>query len=166
LTHQLYMYSDPWYDAAASVFIASSVVVGSSALLTKTAKALVGETLPVDVVDYLIFKLEEDVMINSVHDVKTEVARNPNPIECCAELTVEHGFCQVLGVDTVRFKAEIEFNAEAITRKTMNLYEIPSPESAQLLEVPPQPFSRQSLLHLNHSYPPLLVVPVAIETRF
>ncbi len=109
---QMYMYGDPWYDAAASVFIASTVILGSSALLVKTAKALVGETLPVHTVDYVIYRLEQDPVVYSVHDVKTEV----------------------LGVDTVRFKAEIEFNAEAITRKLMNLHELPSPESAKLLD--------------------------------
>mmetsp|Transcript_9368 Transcript_9368/g.18218 ORF Transcript_9368/g.18218 Transcript_9368/m.18218 type:complete len:139 (-) Transcript_9368:301-717(-) len=81
-------------------------------ILTKNAKALVGETLPVSTVEKLVFMLEEDDVINSVHDVKTEV----------------------LGVDTVRFKAEIEFNAEAITRKIKNLHEVPGPESAKLLQ--------------------------------
>eukprot|EP00465_Bigelowiella_longifila_P010130 CAMPEP_0185255232 /NCGR_PEP_ID=MMETSP1359-20130426/4220_1 /TAXON_ID=552665 /ORGANISM="Bigelowiella longifila, Strain CCMP242" /LENGTH=233 /DNA_ID=CAMNT_0027838945 /DNA_START=165 /DNA_END=866 /DNA_ORIENTATION=+ len=109
---QYWITGDPIYDSIASVIMATSVVAGSSLLLTKNTRALVGETLPVEFVEYLIFTLEEDDIVNSVHDVKTEV----------------------LGLDTVRFKAEIEFNAEAITRKIKNLYNIPSPESAQLLE--------------------------------
>mmetsp|Transcript_27336 Transcript_27336/g.66478 ORF Transcript_27336/g.66478 Transcript_27336/m.66478 type:complete len:554 (-) Transcript_27336:229-1890(-) len=109
---QYWLTGETIYDSYASVFMASTVVLGSALLLSKNAKALVGETLPVEDVEYLIFKLEEDDVVDSVHDVKTEV----------------------LGLDTVRFKAEIEFNAEAITRKIMNLYEIPSDESKQLFD--------------------------------
>jgi len=109
---EYWLTGDPIYDSVASVVMAASVVTGSTLMLAKNAKALVGETLPVEETEFLVFKLEEDDVVNSVHDVKTEV----------------------LGLDTVRFKAEIEFNAEAITRKIKNLYKIPSPESALLLQ--------------------------------
>ncbi|GAB5372054.1 hypothetical protein AAMO2058_001632800 [Amorphochlora amoebiformis] len=103
---------DGWYDAVASVFIASTVVAGSGVMLSKNSKVLVGETLPMKEVELLVFMIEGEETVASIHDVKTEV----------------------LGVDTVRFKAEIEFNAEAITRKIKNLHSIPSPESKQLLD--------------------------------
>jgi hypothetical protein len=69
----------------------------SSCLLGKSQTALVGRTLPVETVTKILAMLESQSIVVAVHDVKTEVA----------------------GAETVRFKAEIEFNAEQITKNRL-----------------------------------------------
>ena len=79
-------------------------------LLGWSSTSLLGATLPVERVTKVIEMLQNDPIVVDVFDVKT----------------------QVLGTDTVRFKAEIHYNAEMITKKRRSLHHLPS-EEAQLL---------------------------------
>lgn len=81
------------FDVGASLLMASSVGAVSFFLLQRSGSALLGRTLPISRVMPIVERLEERRTITAVYDVKTEV----------------------LGTDTVRFKAEVLFNAEAIT---------------------------------------------------
>lgn len=81
------------FDVGSSLLMASSVGMVSFFLLQRSGAALLGRTLPISRVIPIVERLEERRTITSVYDVKT----------------------QVLGTDTVRFKAEVLFNAEAIT---------------------------------------------------
>jgi len=85
------------WDIAASSLMAISVLAVSTKLLVQSQAALVGRTLPVSTVTPILLLLEGHSSVVAVHDVKTEVA----------------------GAETVRFKAEIEFNAEELTKKRL-----------------------------------------------
>jgi len=78
------------FDIGASLIMAASVGGVSFFLLRRSGAALLGRTLPMNRVVHLVEHLEERATISGVYDVKTEV----------------------LGTDTVRFKAEVQFNAE------------------------------------------------------
>lgn len=95
------VYQTGVFDTMGSVFMASSLLSISSWLYLKNQRLLIGRTLPPTVVDKIIFDLECEDTITAVHDVKTEI----------------------LGTDTVRFKAEVEWNAEAICRRQHHLSE-------------------------------------------
>lgn len=99
------------WDLAASYIMASSVIYVSGSLLVKSQTALVGRTLPLSTVTRILGLLESNSVVVAVHDVKTEVS----------------------GMETVRFKAEIEFNAEEITKRRLGL-RIPSIYSDTLNE--------------------------------
>ncbi|CAE7199159.1 Slc30a9 [Symbiodinium sp. CCMP2592] len=86
-------------DVVASICMASIVSGVSVFLLQKSGNALLGETLPRWRVKALIDKLEAHVAVVNVYDVKTEL----------------------VGVDTVRFKAEVQFNPQAITERILQL---------------------------------------------
>jgi len=118
-----------WYletvvvDIAASIVMASSVGAVSAFLLHRSGEALLGRTLPMPRVELIVEKLEERATIFAVYDVKTEV----------------------VGTDTVRFKAEVHFNSEAITEcilrigsapKRLHLYETSSQQSADHQAIP------------------------------
>ncbi|EER01938.1 conserved hypothetical protein [Perkinsus marinus ATCC 50983] len=60
---------------------------------------LLGATLPSDEVEMVIRSLEADPVVVGVYDVKTEL----------------------VGTTTARFKAEVEFNAEAVTRRRLKI---------------------------------------------
>lgn len=82
------------YDVCASGLMASLVGVVSCQLLSKSSGALLGNTLPLVRVQHIVRQLEARPGIESLFDVKTEV----------------------IGTSTVRFKAEVQFNPEAITQ--------------------------------------------------
>eukprot|EP00755_Sulcionema_specki_P022445 Sspe_Gene.76528::Locus_47820_Transcript_2_2_Confidence_0.750_Length_1789::g.76528::m.76528/K14696/SLC30A9, ZNT9; solute carrier family 30 (zinc transporter), member 9 len=96
-------------DAAASVLMAGIVTGTASFLLGRTGSALLGQTIPVDRVTSVISMLEEDEVVEDVYDVKTQVFGN-----------------------TARFKAEVHFNAEAVTRKRLQLENVSSKQAQQL----------------------------------
>eukprot|EP01061_Rhynchopus_euleeides_P000821 TRINITY_DN10599_c0_g1_i2.p1 TRINITY_DN10599_c0_g1~~TRINITY_DN10599_c0_g1_i2.p1 ORF type:complete len:516 (+),score=228.49 TRINITY_DN10599_c0_g1_i2:188-1549(+) len=81
-------------------------------LLGKSSTSLLGATLPVERVTQVIELLQKDDIVVEVFDVKT----------------------QVLGSDTVRFKAELHYNAEAITKRRRDLHELPSQEAQELYD--------------------------------
>lgn len=84
-------------DVVASIVMASIVSCVSVFLLGKSGNALLGQTLPTWRVKSLIETLEAHAAVVNVYDVKTEL----------------------VGVDTVRFKAEVQFNTQAITERMM-----------------------------------------------
>lgn len=86
-------------DVVASICMASIVSGVSVFLLQKSGNALLGETLPRWRVKALIDKLEAHVAVVNIYDVKTEL----------------------VGVDTVRFKAEVQFNPQVITERILQL---------------------------------------------
>jgi len=86
-------------DVVASICMATIVSGVSVFLLQKSGNALLGETLPRWRVKALIDKLEAHVAVVNVYDVKTEL----------------------VGVDTVRFKAEVQFNPQSITERILRL---------------------------------------------
>jgi hypothetical protein len=92
-------YETALFDVGASVIMASSVGVVSGFLLQRSGAALLGRTLPMNRVIQLVEHLEERPTIAGIYDVKTEV----------------------LGTDTVRFKAEVQFNAEEITESILGI---------------------------------------------
>jgi len=100
------------FDKLSGMAIASLVGSGSLFLLHKNEEQLVGCTLPIEVVVHLTHLLLADEVVTSVHDIKTEV----------------------YGTRAVRYKAEIHFNAEAITRRYTRLHTVPSPEAQQYVD--------------------------------
>lgn len=93
-----WFYQNPMFDLGASLCMASSVGVVSVFLLNRTGRALLGKTLPAPRVVQIVDKLENWHTIVAVYDVKTEV----------------------IGTDTVRFKAEVQFNSDTITTSLLN----------------------------------------------
>eukprot|EP00996_Jenningsia_fusiforme_P006342 NODE_764_length_1921_cov_31.037393_g708_i0.p1 GENE.NODE_764_length_1921_cov_31.037393_g708_i0~~NODE_764_length_1921_cov_31.037393_g708_i0.p1 ORF type:complete len:357 (-),score=56.62 NODE_764_length_1921_cov_31.037393_g708_i0:127-1197(-) len=87
------------YDASASMLIASSVASASLFIMHKNSARLVGTTLPLHLALKITSSLQEDACVLAIYDVKTEV----------------------YGVTSARYKAEVEFNPEWITRKYMRM---------------------------------------------
>lgn len=94
-----------WYlqsgypDMAASMIMAAMVCGVSSFLLRKSGNALLGQTLPGWRVKELVLQMEGHAAVVNVFDVKTEM----------------------VGTDTVRFKAEVQFNPQAITARILQV---------------------------------------------
>jgi len=92
-----------WYlqsavpDIAASLLMASMICGVSGFLLRKSGTALLGQTLPGWRTKALVSRLEAHAAVVGVYDVKTEM----------------------VGTDTVRFKAEVQFNPQAITERVL-----------------------------------------------
>ncbi|CAB4024131.1 Zinc transporter 9, partial [Paramuricea clavata] len=76
-------------------------------LIRRNANFLVGRSIPEDRLKQIMDVLEQDIMVRSIHDVKATE----------------------LGADTVRFKAEINFDGREITRRHLS-----RKETAQLLK--------------------------------
>ena len=99
-----YLYGSIAYDLAASALMALSVVCTSGFLLSRSQAALVGQTLPISAVQRITTLLESHPSVVSVYDVKSEL----------------------IGPETVRFKAEVEFNAEEISKRRLRLASDPT----------------------------------------
>jgi len=80
-------------DIGASAFMALTVGGVSIFLLGRSGELLLGQTLPIGRVESIVKLMETRHAIVAVFDVKTIV----------------------IGTDTVRFKAEVQFNPEAVT---------------------------------------------------
>lgn len=87
------------FDVGASLIMASSVGAVAGFLMQRSGSALLGRTLPTTRMLNIVERLQERPTVEAVYDVKTEV----------------------LGTDTVRFKAEVQFNAEAITESILGI---------------------------------------------
>eukprot|EP00747_Dinoflagellata_sp_TGD_P080555 gnl/TRDRNA2_/TRDRNA2_160944_c0_seq1.p1 gnl/TRDRNA2_/TRDRNA2_160944_c0~~gnl/TRDRNA2_/TRDRNA2_160944_c0_seq1.p1 ORF type:complete len:348 (-),score=74.49 gnl/TRDRNA2_/TRDRNA2_160944_c0_seq1:73-963(-) len=94
-----------WYlqtilcDLTASLVMSSMVGIVSVFLLRRSGDLLLGKTLPQRRVEHLVICLEDRPAIVNVYDVKTEV----------------------IGTDTVRFKAEVQFNSQALTERLLGM---------------------------------------------
>lgn len=86
-------------DICASIVMASSLGFICVFLLQRSGAALLGRTLPMARIEQIVEKLEERPTVTAVYDVKTEV----------------------LGTETVRFKAEVCFNPVGITRHILGV---------------------------------------------
>lgn len=84
-------------DLAGSLVMASIVCGVSLFLMRKSGNALLGQTLPSWRVHALVSLLEAHPSVVNLYDVKTEM----------------------LGIDTVRFKAEVQFNPQAVTARIL-----------------------------------------------
>uniref|UniRef100_A0A7S1PNS3 Cation efflux protein transmembrane domain-containing protein n=1 Tax=Alexandrium catenella TaxID=2925 RepID=A0A7S1PNS3_ALECA len=109
-----------WYlesgvpDVAASIVMASMVCVAGGFLLRKSGNALLGQTLPGWRVKALITRLEAHAAVVNVYDVKTEM----------------------VGTDTVRFKAEVQFNPQAISEHILRAGSFQAAEAPSRLASP------------------------------
>mmetsp|Transcript_51334 Transcript_51334/g.142065 ORF Transcript_51334/g.142065 Transcript_51334/m.142065 type:complete len:352 (+) Transcript_51334:1-1056(+) len=92
-----------WYfqsgvpDVVGSIVMASLVCGVATFLMRKSGNALLGETLPSWRVQALVGKLEAHPSVVNIYDVKTEM----------------------VGTDTVRFKAEVQFHPRVITERVL-----------------------------------------------
>ena len=93
-----FYFHNPFFDIMASGLMSVSIIAVSGFLLTRSQSALLGMTLPIGIVRNLTSIIENQPTIVAVYDVKSEV----------------------IGTETMRFKAEIEFNAEAISKNRLN----------------------------------------------
>lgn len=86
-------------DVAASMVMASMICGLSTFLLRNSGTALLGNTLPDARVEDLVSLIEAHAAVVCVYDVKTEL----------------------VGTDTVCFKAEVQFNPQTITERILNV---------------------------------------------
>lgn len=93
-----YYFESGMWDMGASLIMATAVGGAAKFLLGRSGDLLMHSTLPAQRVERLVDKLEALPAIVALYDVKT----------------------QVIGTDTVRFKAEVQFNPEAITAELMD----------------------------------------------
>ncbi|EDV24370.1 uncharacterized protein TRIADDRAFT_25311 [Trichoplax adhaerens] len=89
---------NPLYDAAGSIAVGGMLGVMALFLIQRNGDALVGRSIPYNRLRQIVELIENDVMIRSIHDVKATE----------------------LGADTVRFKAEINFDGREVTRSYAN----------------------------------------------
>lgn len=86
------------FDAIGSISIGALLGFVAVFLIQRNADSLVGRTIHPDRLRQIINVLENDIMVRSIHDVKATE----------------------MGADTVRFKAEINFDGREITRVHLN----------------------------------------------
>ena len=103
---------NPYYDLGASAVMAASVILVSFFLLGRSQSALVGRTLSINTVKRIVNMIESRPTVIGIYDIKTEC----------------------LGPDTVRFKAEVEFNAEALSKQRLNLHELNQSKLLQTMQ--------------------------------
>jgi len=86
------------YDAIGSITIGGLLGMVAVFLIRRNANALVGKSIPPEELKRILTVVENDIMVRSIHDVKaTEI-----------------------GADTIRFKAEINFDGRELTRAHIN----------------------------------------------
>ncbi|XP_046852744.1 zinc transporter 9-like [Xenia sp. Carnegie-2017] len=90
------------FDAVGSIAIGGLLGIVAIFLISRNADFLVGRSIPEERIQRITDILEEDIMVRSIHDVKATE----------------------LGADTVRFKAEINFDGREITRRHLNRKDI------------------------------------------
>lgn len=86
------------FDAIGSITIGGLLGFVAVFLIQRNADSLVGRSIDPDRLRKIINVLENDIMIRSIHDVKATD----------------------MGIDTIRFKAEINFDGREITRVHLN----------------------------------------------
>lgn len=88
-------FNNPVYDCCGSIAIGALLFVAAGSIIHSNALHLVGRSLPKHTTDSIIANIQCDPVVKFLHDVKATS----------------------MGVDKSRFKAEIEFNGEAIALK-------------------------------------------------
>lgn len=91
------------YDALGSIAIGGLLGTVAMFLIRRNADFLVGRSIPEERLKQIIDVLEQDIMVRSIHDVKATE----------------------MGADTVRFKAEINFDGREITRRHLSRKDLP-----------------------------------------
>jgi len=86
------------FDAVGSISIGALLGFVAIFLIQRNADSLVGRTIDPDRLRRIINVLENDIMVRSIHDVKATD----------------------MGIDTIRFKAEINFDGREIARVHLN----------------------------------------------
>ncbi|XP_057294314.1 proton-coupled zinc antiporter SLC30A9, mitochondrial-like [Hydractinia symbiolongicarpus] len=86
------------FDAVGSISIGALLGIVAVFLIQRNADSLVGRSIHPDRLRQIINVLENDIMIRSLHDVKATD----------------------MGADTVRFKAEVNFDGRELTRVHLN----------------------------------------------
>lgn len=86
------------YDAIGSIGIGGLLGVVALFLIRRNSSALVGQSIPREDLKEIIDLLESDVMIRSIHDIKATD----------------------MGADTVRFKAEVNFDGREVAKAHVN----------------------------------------------
>jgi len=89
---------NPVFDAIGSISIGALLGFVAVFLIQKNADLLLGRSIHPDRLRQIILSLENDIMVRSIHDVKATE----------------------MGADTVRFKAEINFDGRELTRVHLN----------------------------------------------
>jgi len=89
---------NPIWDAVGSLLIALLLGVVAIFLVVKNRKALLGQTVNPEMQNKVIQVLESDPAIESIHDVKATV----------------------MGADSFRFKAEVDFDGKAIAQRWLS----------------------------------------------
>ncbi|XP_031553608.1 zinc transporter 9-like [Actinia tenebrosa] len=84
----------PVYDAIGSLMIGGLLGTVAFFLISRNADFLIGRSMPPARLKQIIEVLESDIIVRSIHDVKATE----------------------MGADTVRFKAEVNFDGREITR--------------------------------------------------
>jgi len=128
-------------DVAASMVMASMICGLGTFLLRKSGTALLGNTLPDARVEDLVSLIEAHAAVVSVYDVKTEL----------------------IGTDTVRFKAEVQFNPQTITERILDVGgNLEDAADCSSKGIPPHALDARRVLaeqmqntlpHLQHSAP-------------
>ena len=93
---------NPIWDAIGSILIAILLGVVAIFLVIKNRKALLGQTVNSALQQEIIDMLEADPAIESIHDVKATI----------------------MGADSLRFKAEIDFDGKAIAERWLSSQDI------------------------------------------
>lgn len=95
-------FQSPIYDAAGSLMIGSLLGVVASFIVYTNSTALIGKSIPESTLKNINLKLESDVMIRAIHDVKATD----------------------LGNDIVRYKAEVDIDGRQLTRHYLDTIDL------------------------------------------
>ncbi|XP_077984102.1 proton-coupled zinc antiporter SLC30A9, mitochondrial-like [Glandiceps talaboti] len=93
---------NPVYDSVGSIAVGGILSVVATFLIYSNAEVLLGRAIPDDAVRKISEVLENDVMVRGVHDIKATD----------------------MGVNTVRFKAEVDFDGREITKSYMDTQDL------------------------------------------
>eukprot|EP01134_Creolimax_fragrantissima_P003360 CFRG3360T1 len=99
-----HLYDNPMFDAIGSISVGALLGTCACFLVQRNMDALVGKSADTDMLMRVVKAMDNDPAITSTHDVKA---------------------IQV-GADTVRFKAEIDFNGGIITKKYLTNLDLDS----------------------------------------
>ncbi|XP_070554265.1 proton-coupled zinc antiporter SLC30A9, mitochondrial-like isoform X2 [Ptychodera flava] len=89
---------NPVYDSIGSIAVGGLLAMVSSFLIYSNSEVLLGRAIPAESLRKISDVLENDVMVRGVHDIKATD----------------------MGVNTVRFKAEVDFDGREITKSYLD----------------------------------------------
>ena len=95
-------FGTPLYDASGSLVIGALLATVASFIVKSNSNALVGRSIPEAQLKKINKKLEDDVMIRAIHDVKATD----------------------LGNDVVRYKAEVDIDGRQLTRRYLDTIDL------------------------------------------